>query len=117
MSFEPNIGIYDILSESLGHQLPMERQTYNESYSIGCLKRIMKYCEDCIGKHAIFYHSEGRKLAEPKLLEIVAMYPYFLVGRYCCYDPEGEFRCYLEVSISYTDLYCGSSRLEILEDV
>lgn len=111
------IGIYDVLSEALCRRLPMEHQTYDEDYSMSCLRQIKKYCSDCVGKHAIFYHIDGRKEAEPKLVEIIAMYPHFLVGRYCCYDPEGEFRCYLEVSIGYVDLYCGSSRLEVLEDI
>jgi hypothetical protein len=114
---QEQIGIYDVLSEALYRRLPMEHQTYDEDYSMSSLRRIKLYCKGCVGKRAIFYHVDGRKEAEPKLVEITGMYPYFLTGRYRCYDPEGEFRCYLGVSIGYADLYCGSSRLEILGDI
>jgi uncharacterized protein Veg len=112
-----NLGIFDVLSESLHYNLPMDNQRYDDSFSYTSLKNIKKYCKSCIGKHAIFYHTEGRKELEPKLLEIIALYPYFIIGRYCCYNPEGEFRCFITVAVSYVDLYCGSSRLEILEDL
>ena len=111
------IGLFDVLSEAMNYYLPMEHQTYDETYSINALKRIKLYCSKCLGERALFYHVDGRKEAEPKLVKITGVYPYFLEGKYCCYDPEGEFRCYLTVTISYVDLYCRSSRLEILGDV
>lgn len=114
---ETQVDIYDVLSESLQHQLPMEHQTYNDAYSIGSIKQITKYCKGCVGKYAIFYHLEGRKEAEPKLLEITGIYKHFLVGRYRCYDPEGEFRCYLNKTIMYVDLYARIARLEILGNI
>lgn len=109
-----SIDLYDVLSESLYHHLPMEHQTYSDTYSINPMKKITRYCNTCVGKHALYYHSEGRKEPEPKLVEITGIFQNFLIGRYKCYDPNGEFRCYLSVCVKFADLYCRDSRLEIL---
>lgn len=108
------IDLYDVLSESLHHELPMEHQTYNNRFSYASMKRVVLYCKTCVGKYALYYHMDGRKEVEPKLVEITNIYGYFLTGRYKCYDPEGQFRCYLHVCIKFVDLYCRASRLEVL---
>ena len=68
-----------------------------------------------IGQLAIWTFPEKRGSGS-KLVEIYQVYERFVVVRYPCYDPCGEFRQYLNTSILFASMLCGDAKLKYIED-
>lgn len=82
------------------------------------IKRIQQYrtnAENHIGQSAIYTFPEKRGI-NSKLVEVYQVYQRFVVVRYPCYDPCGNFRQYVTTSILFSAMLCGEKTLKYIDD-
>lgn len=111
------IELYDALATSLGGRLPLDSTKYDREFSYDCLRQIQKFLYEHEGEMAILTKFEGKKILQPRLVQIYQVSPNKALLRYKCYSPDGEFRCYLTETVGCSSIFCRHVQLKVFGSI
>lgn len=107
------IDFYDAYKCSLNGMTPLDSMKYDKEFGYGCIRRIRQFMIEHQWEYALVTIPDGKKNVLPQLVQLVGIYKYGVELRYKTYDENEDFRQYLHIFASYTDIYCKSVELKV----